>query len=211
MPIITAYQGTILVEGKTHGNPDAPSYRWELTAYGATIGELLDNLVNTSVVIANDVFAWVMKNKPEGYELDQDYWYVLIKHPEILEVMTSDTGSGGSVESIEGIVRYAALIRDIHVSSTANWLLLQNRAESEIVDKAINPYNGIYSVSSFSEMTKFGFTGTELDTMLAIGEKEGRVKEYQQRLYDARSYRKQASEKAAKNATKTHWWKKLVA
>lgn len=209
MPIITAFQGTITVKGNVSGGTEAnqPLYKKTVKAYGETIGELLDNLAEASVTIANDLFAWVALNRPADYNLRDDYWFISMAHPEVLEIMTSDTGSGSRLESVEGVVRYAVLIRDIHVSSTITSLLLEDSAKSEIVNEAIAPYDGIYNVSSFREMTKFGFTGAELDTILAIGEREGRIKKFRDGLDSARAYRKQT----AQSATKTNWWKKLVA
>lgn len=221
MPIITAFQGTVTVEGAFKGFADSqPFYTWTLTAYGQTIGELLDNLVTTSVSLANDVFAWVANNKPADYELKEDSWYIQVVHPEILETskdnpathsMKNDTGSGSSLDSIEDIVKFPVLIRDIQIRATATSLLLKKTDKSEIVDKAAVPHEGIYEVTSFNEMTKFGFSGAELDTILEIGEREGRLKMYREDLSLARSYRKQERETAKKTDTKTSWWKKLVA
>lgn len=209
MPIITAFQGTITLQGNIRGGDEANKllYKETVKAYGETIGELLDNLVEASVTLANDLFSWVTLNCHEDYNLRDDYWYISMAHPEVLEIMTSDTGSGSHLESVEGVVRYVALMRDIHVGFTISSLLLENSAKSEIIDKAVAPYDGIYGVTSFKEMTKFGFTGSELDTILEIGEREGRIKKFRDGLNLAHSYRKQT----AQNATKTNWWKKLVA
>lgn len=222
MPIITAFQGTITVEGTFKGIVDTPPfYTWTLTAYGQTIGELLDNLVATSVSLANDVFAWVANNKPADYELKDDNWYVSLIHPEILETSKddpathskkNDTGSSSSLNSVEDIVKFPVLIRDIQIRATATSLLLKKTDKSEIIDEPAVPYKRVYEVTSFSEMTKFGFTGAELDNMLEIGEREGRVKKYREDLDLARSYRKSASIAEAKKAEpKTSWWRKLVA
>jgi hypothetical protein len=216
LPIITAFQGTITVEGTFKGIVDSqPFYTWTLTAYGQTIGELLDNLVITSVSLANDVFAWVANNKPADYNMEDDYWYIQVVHPEILETSKdnpathskrNDTGSGSSLDSIEDIVKFPVLIRDIQIRAAATSLLLKKTDKSEIVDEAAIPHKGVYEVSSFSEMTKFGFTGSELDTILEIGEREGRLKEYREKLDGARNYRKRVTE--TKNTTKTNWWKR---
>lgn len=222
MPIITAFRGTITVEGAFKGLADGPPfYTWALTAYGETIGELLDNLVTTSVSLANDVFAWVANNRPADYELTDDYWSIQVIHPEILETSKdnpathsakNDTGSGSSLNSIEDIVKFPVLIRDIQIRATATSLLLKSTEKSEIVDEAAVPHAGVHEVTSFSEMTKFGFTGAELDTMLEIGEREGRVQKYREDLSLARSYRKNVSAAEAKKPeAKISWWRKLVA
>lgn len=222
MPIIKAFQGTLTVEGRPKWVEDAvPFYRWTLTAYGETIGELLDNLVETSVSLANDVFAWVTTNKPSEYELEEDYWYISLTHPEILETSKDnpathsknfDTGSGSSLNSIGDIVKFPVLIRDIQIRATITSLLLKSTDKSEIVDEAAIPHKGTYEVTSFKEMTKFGFTGAELDTILEIGEREGRLKKYVDDLNLARSYRKKISVANEPSSAKPHqnWWRKLV-
>lgn len=222
MPIIKAFQGTVTVEGRPRWVEDAqPFYRWTLTAYGETIGELLDNLVETSVSLANDVFAWVATHKPSEYELENDYWHISVIHPDILETSKdnpathskdNDTGSGSSLNCIADIVKFPVLIRDIQIRATITSLLLKSSDKSEIIDEAAVPHKGTYEVTSFKEMTKFGFTGAELDTILEIGEREGRVKKYVDDLNLARSYRKSLSAANAKNAEpKVRWWNRRNA
>lgn len=222
MPIITAFQGTITVEGRSQGS-EKPFYTWTLSAYGATIGELLDNLVTISVTVANDVFAWVTKNKPADYDMEDDYWYVQMTHPDILETAKNDPkthssendiGSGSSLSSVNGIVRFSTLIRDIQVSSSTSYLLLADPAPSDIENVAAEaavPYKGIYEVTSFSEMTKFGFSGKELDVILEIAEREGRVKKYREEIAQYRGHARKSARSEASSAPKKHWWKKLVA
>lgn len=222
MPIITAFQGTITVEGRSQG-AEKPFYTWTLSAYGATIGELIDNLVETSVSLANDVFAWVTKNKPADYNMEDDYWYIQMTHPDILETAKNnpkthsgknDIGSGSSLSSVSGIVRFSTLIRDIQVSSSTSYLLLADPAPSDINDVAAEaavPYKGIYEVTSFSEMTKFGFSGKELDAILEIAEREGRVKKYREEIAQYRGYARKAARSEESSTSKKSWWKKLVA
>jgi hypothetical protein len=222
LPIVTAFKGTLTVEGTIRGIENArPFYSRTVTAYGESIGELLDNLVETSVSLANDVFAWVARNEPADYQLKDDYWYISLAHPDILETSKdnpqthskdNDTGSGSSLDSIEDVVRFPVLIRDIQTKATATWLLLQKTDKSEIVDEAAIPHKGIHEVTSFNEMTKFGFTGVELDTILEVAEREGRVQKYIHDLNLARSYRKKISASNETSVIKPHqkWWRKLV-
>lgn len=221
MPIITAFKGTISVEGRSQDS-EKPFYTWTLSAYGATIGELIDNLVTTSVSLADDVFAWVTKNKPADYDMEDDYWHIQMIHPDILEAAKNDPkthsekndiGSGSSLSSVSGIVRFSTLIRDIQVKSSTSYLLLANPAVSDINDvaEAAVPYDGIYEVTSFSEMTKFGYTGKELDAILEIAEREGRVKKYREEIAQYRGYGRKAARSEESSAPKKNWWKKLVA
>lgn len=216
MPIITAFQGSILVEGSTRDNNQTQSfYKHEVTCYGSTIGELLDNLVAASVTIANDLFAWTATNKSEDYKFSDDYWYMHIAHPDLLESSISDpkshdkdSGSGSTLHSAEYAVRFSTLVRDLQIQQATSRLLLQTAGEpSAIIDKAAVPYSQISKVTSFSEMAKCGFTGAELDVILETGEKEGRVGPYLDTLNRIRPHRLSSSSYLPEKA-KTKWWKK---
>lgn len=217
MPTITAFQGTITVEGRSRGSENGePFYSWTLTEYGETIGELLDNLVAASVTLANDLFAWTTTNKSEDYKFSDDYWYMHIAHPDILESSISDSkshdkdsGSGSTLHDAEYVVRFSTLVRDLQIHQAASRLLLQATGKpSTIIDKAAVPYNQISNVTSFSEMAKCGFTGAELDIILETGEKEGRVKQYLDTLNCIRPHRLSSSSYLPDKA-KTKWWKKI--
>lgn len=219
MPIITAFQGTIIVEGRSRDTKDAekPFYAWTLTEYGETIGELLDNLVAASVTLANDLFAWTATHKSEDYKFSDDYWYMYISHPEILESNISDpkshdknSGSGSTLHNTEYVVRFATLVRDLQIHRTASTLLLQTKGQpSAIIDKAAVPYDQISKVTSFSEMAKCGFTGAELDIILETGEKEGLVKQHLETLNLIRPHRLSSSSYLP-DEPKTKWWKKIL-
>jgi hypothetical protein len=216
LPIITAFQGSIIVEGSTRETKDPESfYKHEVTCFGRTIGELLDNLVAASVTVANDLFAWTTANKSEDYKFGDDYWYIHITHPDILESSISnpkthdtDTGTGSTLKSAEYVVRFSTLVRDLQIRQAISLLLLETKdTASDIIDKATVPYDTISNVTSFSEMAKCGFTGDELDMILETGEKEGRIKQYLETLNRIRPHRLSSSSYLPDKA-KTKWWKK---
>jgi hypothetical protein len=239
LPIITAFQGTILVEGSAREDSTPQNslqfdvgshtstgqdttktviYSRKVTAYGETIGELLDNLVEASVTVANDVFAWSAANKSEDYKLSDDFWYMQLVYPDILETHNADpktsknkdSSSGATLETVDFIVKFATLVRDIQIKNVSISLRLTKSGESEIIDTAATPLNGMYEVTSFSEMTKFGFTGAELDTMLATGEKEGRLKSYRDDTEMLRNYYRNGKLPSTSTAPKKRWWNRSI-
>ena len=183
MPIVQAYKGHILVEGQAKGityptDKDKAIYSKKLTAYGETLGELLDNLVQASVTLANDAFQWAMMTQSSDYTPNDDHWFCSIVHPEITrrtDWPVEDVGSGSSIHDFDYIVRHAVVVRDITIRSTATHLLLAKSGPSAISEKPKTPYNGISNATSFQEMTGYGFQGPELDEILRIAKEEGRL------------------------------------
>lgn len=198
MPIVQAYKGKITVEGATYGGPkdengrDIPFYSNTVVAYGETPGELIDALVEASVKVANDVFEWCLANKPADYKMKgiNENWYIQMAHPEYLLADPNDpstfseredTGGGGSVDSVEAIVRYAVLSRDIEIKHAVIHFSLSNpggQRPTAIPQEPAVSYNGCYDAESLQETTKFGWTGKEYDNIIAIAKEEGRLDAY---------------------------------
>lgn len=194
MPIVQAYKGLIKVEGSSRQavldnmREPEPFYSKTIVVYGETPGELWDNIVDASVKIANDVFEWCMMNKPADYNMDmdmgKDYWYYHIVHPDYEYIDLNDpktfkdendTGGGGSLESVKGIVRMAVISRDVDISHLKTHLSLAKPGPTQIQQEPAVHYAGCYEAESMQEMVGFGWNGKELDSIIATAEAEGRL------------------------------------
>lgn len=224
MPITIAYSGTTHVRAtRSNASGNERFYENKKTAYGATLGELLDNLVEQSLKLAAETSAWVKENMPSNYDFNDDFWMHGISHPDILESYMEvakkdkgknmDTGSGGSIKNVKDIVRSNVLHRDISISSALNSLHFAQSGETELPYKAKVPFSSIYELSSFSAMASCGFMGEELDSILEISKKEGRLDAYIASLANIRHFRalesanreKEAAKEAKKKNRKKIW------
>ncbi len=213
MPIVTAYSGTTHVRAtRSKNSGNEKFYENSKTAYGATLGELLDNLVDASLKLATETSAWVKENLPSDYNFSDDFWMYGVSHPDILEShmevakkdkdKNMDIGSGGSFHSIRDIVLSNVLHRDISISSALNSLRFAQRGENELPHEAKVPFSDIYEVRSLSAMTSCGFVGEELDSILEISKNDGRLESYLISLSNIRYSHALASEKRQKDAAK---------
>lgn len=183
MSVVQVFKGTFTVEGLLKSDYKTIFYTKTVPAYGETIGALFDNLVTASIAVANDVFEWTMANKGAEYKFGEDYWQVRIAHPDVRKSLITTTspedlenGSGSTVDSVEGVVRYAALIRDIVTHMIlGSAQLFKSTAGSELPEKPKRKYSEVGDAVSFQEMAKCGWTGVELDEILQTAVREGRL------------------------------------
>lgn len=184
MPIIQAFQGSYTVAGRSRSDEKLSIYEETVIAYGRTIGELLDNLVEASVTLANRTMEWVLVNKGADYKLKDDFWHVSIMHPDIRNSLIAnadnaedlDIGGGSSLDSFEHIVNYAVLNREISIASTLSYAKIVSRGSvSELPSEPEKAYTGCYQAPTLREMTTYGWNGKELDNILQIAVREERL------------------------------------
>lgn len=187
MPIIQTYQGQISLRGRGSGNDSSPFYYESIKAYGETIGELMDNLVQASIPLANNAFLWTMQNKPLDYSMRDDNWWLEISHPDLIESFVEDpsthqkdTGGGSAVTCHRDIVTHTVIHRNVTIDLVATQLALTKSGPTQIPQHAAQPFTQEYYEDGHNYETyiAFGFTGLELDKILAIADEEGRLKKH---------------------------------
>lgn len=216
MPIVRTFMGSVTIKAVTLAD-DKPLYDYAENAYGETIGELLDNLVELSVKAANEAFLWAVDNKPADYAPYQDRWTVNFIHPDIFDAQLYasnrtcfDVASSSTVKKFGDIVDHCVLSRNTSISVTKNNLHCMQGGGTDIPHRASVPYTGLYDeTTSFRDMTNFGWTGKELAQMLETAQREGRLEKYSDRLMVERSFRANSRPKAQKSdatPSKKKWW-----
>lgn len=192
VPIVQAFKGTIKVTGKRwkYQSPET-MYENSKTSYGETIGELLDNMVESSVRLTNELFEWSVLNLPTDYDLEKDSWYVEMTYPNILDVKMSnpkthslDNSNGSSLHSLNAIVRHAVTSWSIHLEYATGDLQRIARSMGESFDE-LTPSKPLddsyYELETYREIAQYGFTGTDLDAYLAIAESKGYLKAHEEK------------------------------
>ena len=179
MPVIPILKGTVTVIGMSRGT-EQTIYSKSLNAYGETIGELLDSIVKAAAVIAGDVFEWCFMNKPEGYKLSDDAWQIRTQHPDVSDIVTAnpvpaETSNGGSIETIENIVRTAVVIRSITGFINLAKLKQLGAVDTDASMEEAKDANAMRNDISFEEMTTYGFTGAQLDAIVRDSMLQGRI------------------------------------
>lgn len=217
MPIIQAFKGTVTVKGVSQ-NGETSYYLESKTAFGETIGELLDNLVHSSVSMADNAFMWAAMHKPANYTPAHDRWEITLTHPDVLESEAPDLShlfdisNSGPVKGFDDIVKFCVLMRDVRVQVALDQLMRLNNTSSQLPARAETPHHGIYDVTVFSEMKKYGWTGEELDSALIVAKEEGRLQSYHDSIAINRSYHaksQNAREMVSISSTppvKKKWW-----
>lgn len=196
MAKVEVFEGrVVLTGGPNFGNPSDKFYRDEVTCYGRTPGELLDNLVGASVHIADNLFHWLLSNKSAEYQMSDDNWYLMSVHPdfewETLDLTGEDIASSTSVSSLEDIVHSIVLTRDITI----------NRAETLITRRFGIPdfepatsYTDMYDEPSLREKINYGYTGKNLDALM----KQAVERQEQKALLEANA------------SQKPSWWSQFL-
>lgn len=201
MAKIEVFTGSVSLVGVPRGVTDISDtdafYRDKITAYGVTPGELLDNLVEASVKVAENLFTWTLQNKPASYIMGSDHWVMSAVYPslELKDDSFSDAEIGGfsTVSSVEGVVHFAVLIRDITIGKLI--LQLMRSSQMPLVVPA-KPYKDIHTVASLREKTACGYQSTDLEAVLKLGLG---LKDEVPELKDG---------SRAPSAPKQSWWKK---
>lgn len=168
MPVVTAFKGTITVTGTTRNtaNQLQTFYENQVSVYGETMGELLDNLVKMSVPVANDVFQWVLENKPATYQLGSpDCWDIDIMHPDLRSFVKGyspidESNSGGNLKSVEDIVHRVVADR----TNSINFALISFRSSPETLLRHAR-YLDMYDETTLEGKTQVGLTGAEFDKL----------------------------------------------
>lgn len=167
---------------------DAELFSQTHEVYGATIGELLDNLVEASVILASNAFMWAVMNKSASYVPTNDKWNVTVSFPAVIRPYGDDASLDnwltcqGTLINFDSIVKYAVRVRNDQITQAAfNLILTKVDEPSAIIGE---PRSSLDSTAcnkhgqTFYELTKGGFTGDELDLILTVAEEEGRIQEY---------------------------------
>lgn len=184
LPLVKALKGSFLVSGESKDGKQI--YRKEVSVYGETLGELLDNTVEVSAAITADLSEWTKTNHPESYNFEDDYWHCSITSPSTRwhnPASFYDYMSTTSIPNLGHLSNFAVLTRHIRIDQLLHYLLLAKSGDSNIKDSPAVDFSNIYKTDSFAEMAKCGFTGSELDATLTIAFNEGRLSSAQTALY----------------------------
>jgi hypothetical protein len=181
MPIAKVYKATLTIIG-TRNVDSTESYRASLNAYGETIGEMEDNIVEKSVKLAKDLEKWLKsstREKPRKFK--ESRWALSCSLPDILSSYdiesydeTCERGWGSSATSPLDIVKQAITWREVSAVMTLDLLKLSGGA-SKISTETNKSCSDSWEVDDFDEMATYGFTGKQLDENLKIAESEGRL------------------------------------
>lgn len=170
MSKVMVFKGRVFLTGIPRGtevpHPE-PFYKEEIPVYGETAGELLDNLVETSVRIAEHLFVWMLENKSADYKMSDDFWFFTTVIPAFeshgsFEFSDEEYASGTTQNAVEGIVRSAALTRELTIERLHLYLSLRGVATDF---KPAKPFDGIYDEPSLSGKTGYGFMGSDFEAL----------------------------------------------
>lgn len=190
MPNARALKGSITVEGRSKSRSlllgDAQLFVETHEVYGTTIGKLLDNLVEASVILASNAFMWALLNKSAAYVPTHDKWNVKVAFPAVISSHEDDSPENhltcqGTLINFDSIVKYAVKVRTDQITqATFNLILAKIDEPSAIIEELRFSLNNLPSshAESFHALTQGGYAGAELDLILAVAEKEGRIQEY---------------------------------
>lgn len=185
-----ALKGIITVEGRskcrssTLGGEHLFSETHEV--YGETIGGLLDSLVEVSVALASNAFFWAVMNQSVSYVPLNDKWIITLEFPDVIQshgnghILGSALTCQGTLITFESIVKYVVRVRNEQITQAAFNLILAKIDEPTAISDELTASlsSSPEHAESYYELTQRGYTGIQLDAILAIAEKEGRIQEY---------------------------------
>lgn len=192
MPIITVYSGTIWLRASENIYTE-PILNISKTVYGATLGELFDNLVEASVNVARESQRWALTNQPAGYTPSDGYWRVFVTLPDIIKCQSKslpdnlDSTFDARVLTFDEIVGLATAHRHTLISLANTHLQLLLPGSSDLPDAPTIPLREIGLTDVLEEIAKIGWTGKDLNSILEIALKEHRIDAYNaMQKYDRR-------------------------
>jgi hypothetical protein len=190
MSNVKTLKGSIKVEGYSKGRSTvvagSPLFSETHDVCGETIGELLDNLVEASAILASSAFTWGFMNRSASYAPLNDKWSITVSFPAVIQshenhgIFNDQLTCQGTLITFESIVKYAVRVRNEQITQAAfNLILAKVDEPSAISDELQIPLQPAgKQAESFYEITQYGYTGAQLDLILAIAENEGRIQEY---------------------------------
>lgn len=205
MPRVITYRGKLSLTGTTRDSQSAELYRVDKYVYGETPGALLDNMVDESIIIAQNLKTFLRLEMPAGYKMSNDYWFFSFSHPNITENDyvgdDQDTGSGTSISSVKEVVVSAAHNRHLSIQFGIKAL---NRTRRDMGLTALLPKNSDnavnFSSTKFDVIVASGYQGTELDNAIAIAENDGSLTKYRSDMVVIRQHREFERKKRVRNA-----------
>lgn len=207
MPQVTVFQGSLHVTGA-----DCDDYvnffDVEKMVYGRTQGELRDNMVAESVVLYQQVKAFLEKEKPSDYDMNDDYWYFTKGCPPLLEEATeedNDFYSGGVFSNVLDIVRITVDFRQSEFRYALSYLRNTRRvAKIDTPTLSLENYFVGYDTEVVEEVVATPeMTGVQWDEIFDVAVEDGTIAFYRKGVAAQRYFhevkRKERVRKAAKD------------
>lgn len=192
MPIIKVYRGSIDLRAGKEIHSES-FYRYSKKVYGETLGELFDNLVEAAVIAAEEARMWIVTHDPFTDSMNVDYWQATVTLPNIIKCQERklsdylDSAFTMRVRSVSEIVAHSVGYRHSSISMANTFLQLSLPGASNLPESSAIKLIGCDEAGSLAEMTKYGWTGTELEEILEIARKENRIDAHNAKLkYDRR-------------------------
>lgn len=180
MPILTVYSGSINLRASEVINGET-FYECSKTVYGKTLGELFDNLVESSVKVAREAERLVAANGLAGYSLGDGYWRASVTLPDIIKCQNKtlpsvlDSTLQSRVFSFEEIVKMTVAYRDVSINQANTYLQLVLPGSSELPEFPTISLSKIGDADTLEVMTEFGWNGDDLERILKTAERENRI------------------------------------
>lgn len=164
MPIGFAYRAQISINAARDGEH---LYYNSRTVYGATLGELMDNVGKKSLRIAEEIQNWIMDTQGVNYELSKDRWFFVIKLPDLSDgrrqvVKSSVVRSIRDMITFTSVSKSSYLLADIYVHAAKN----SSKGDSTIAESlqkyaaiAIEPGLQARNAPTLKHITELGING----------------------------------------------------
>jgi len=188
MPKVTVYKGTVEVRGASHDDYDTPIFDVTKTAYGETLGALMEALVQASIELSREVKDFI-GTLDESYDMEGNYWYFSASYPDLLRDhqvgADEDYGSGGAISSPDEVVHsmvhyrqmmFSGAIRDLHRADqvhnrTGVWDEYDKRMEYE---------------GTLDELIASGFRGEDFDYLYNAALSDGTLDFHRKQVLERR-------------------------
>lgn len=170
------YNGTISIEGTHRTQSKNTTYHNERFIEGNSLGQLLDNMVTSTVDMARNANSAKEQMAAEDKNENNDAWTFGFSYPDIFNVDDDDAPASfhGTVTDINKIIVTAS-----HVRHFAIWYVIiklnqtRNQMKLEPFTEEFNEFKPVFVSEYEAAVAGEGLTGSAYDSVVAIAEKDG--------------------------------------
>lgn len=171
------FTATVKVTGAHHSDYQDAFFTEEITVTSETLGGVFDEMVEASYSIYFQVITYIADKFPADYNMEDDYWYVTVSHPSVLNPYNSEAvnSAGSSLSNTGSVVESVTHYRHLEIGHffTGEITYLKDGEFKKYVE-GIKPERNFYDIfetRDVPEYRKYGYTGRQLNAAVdSMGE-----------------------------------------
>lgn len=167
------FTATVKVTGAHRSDFQSVFFTEEMEVTSDTIGGVFDEMVEASYSIYFQLITYLADKFPSDYNMEDDYWYVVVSHPSVLNPYNYEAGTsaGSSLSNTGALVETVTHYRHLELGHffTGDIKYLKDGEFLKYVEgfKPERNFYDIFETRDVPEFRNYGFTGTQLNLAIA--------------------------------------------